>query len=155
MKSEFNRTVTFEMGDYSAGRGIRRYPYSTNLTANPQPYGMIRMPGYGGVHAIGSVWASILYEVYWNAVEEEPFDPDWFHGFGGNTILLQDVVDGLKLQPCRPSFVDARNAIIAANVINQEGRFVCAYWHAFAKRGLGFSARTGGNEGFDLPPECI
>lgn len=30
----------------------------------------------------------------------------------GNTLAVQLVVDGLKLQPCRPSFQDARDAIL-------------------------------------------
>ncbi|KAI8844642.1 hypothetical protein BJ741DRAFT_215918 [Chytriomyces cf. hyalinus JEL632] len=33
---------------------------------------------------------------------------------GGNVLILQLVVDGLKLQPCSPRFVDARDAIITA-----------------------------------------
>jgi hypothetical protein len=31
------------------------------------------------------------------------------------------VIDGLKLQPCNPHFVDARDAILAADLVNYEG----------------------------------
>lgn len=36
----------------------------------------------------------------------------------GNTLALQLVVDALKLQPCRPSFQDARDAILAVRFSN-------------------------------------
>ncbi len=35
---------------------------------------------------------------------------------GGNNLANQLIVDGLKLQPCSPGFVDGRNAILAADV---------------------------------------
>ena len=42
---------------------------------------------------------------YWEIVTKHGFDPDWYRGKGGNNALLRNVVDGLKLQPCRPNFV--------------------------------------------------
>lgn len=38
---------------------------------------------------------------------------DTYAGYRGNTLAMQLVLDGMKLQPCRPSFLDARDAIIA------------------------------------------
>ena len=37
----------------------------------------------------------------------------------GNIIALQLIVDGMKLQPCYPSFVDARDAIIQADKLGK------------------------------------
>jgi hypothetical protein len=53
--------------------------------------------------------------------------------------------------------VDARDAIILADVQNYKGRHVCDLWSAFARRGLGYSANAKATpvvEAFDLPPEC-
>ena len=55
---------------------------------------------------------------------------------------LQLVVDGLKLTPNAPTFLDARNAIIVADRVNNGGANQCLIWQAFAKRGSGFSAST-------------
>jgi extracellular elastinolytic metalloproteinase len=123
-----------------------------------------------------------LYEVYWNLVELHGFDPDWFNTnpedvktegtykslidgktlprparageLGGNVIFFQLVVDGMKLQPCDPTFVEARDAILQADLINNNGENQCALWKGFAKRGLGESARYEGVDGFDLPASC-
>ena len=34
----------------------------------------------------------------------------------GNTLAIQLVIDGMKLQPCRPKFVDMRDAILAVRI---------------------------------------
>jgi hypothetical protein len=76
-------------------------------------------------------------------------------------MAIQLITDGLKLQPCSPGFVDARNAILLADQNNNGGANQCLLWEAFAKRGLGFSAsqgssgnRSDGTQAFDLPPAC-
>ncbi len=60
-----------------------------------------------------------------------------------------------------PGFVDARDAILAADLADSGGANKCLIWDAFARRGLGFSAsqgssasRTDGTEAFDLPSAC-
>jgi len=72
--------------------------------------------------------------------------------------VLQDVVDGMKLQPCRPSFLDARDAILLADEVNYDGQHVCEWWQAFAKRGMGEGAVSdainGATESFTVPPQC-
>jgi hypothetical protein len=51
------------------------------------------------------------------------------------------VLDGFKLQPCSPTFVD-RNAIIAADQAITGGKdFV--WFGSFAARGLGLNASAG------------
>ncbi|KAL2912899.1 hypothetical protein HK105_207570 [Polyrhizophydium stewartii] len=155
----------FGMGNYASGskRGIRKYAYSTSLETNPSTYGFVQKPDYWEVHAKGEVWAEILFEYYWALVEKHGFEPDWFNidtssgslkGLAGNKLALQLVVDGLKLQPCYPSFVDARDAILLADQTGTNGENQCTIWAAFAKRGLGLNAVSGGEESFDVPEEC-
>lgn len=55
----------------------------------------------------------------------------------GNTLMLQLVVNGMKLQPCRPSFFEARDAIIHADELLTGGENECELWSGFASRGLG------------------
>jgi extracellular elastinolytic metalloproteinase len=105
-----------------------------------------------------------LYEVYWTFVDAHGFNENWYAikerktnknaKLEGNLLILQLIVDGLKLQPCRPSFVQARDAIMKADEVGFNGEHVCLLWKAFALRGLGYSAKTGGIEAFDLPQEC-
>ena len=46
----------------------------------------------------------------------------------------------MKLQTCRPSFFDARDAIIQADQVLTGGENFCLLWKAFASRGLGQDA---------------
>jgi len=61
----------------------------------------------------------------------------------GNIAALKLVNEGLRLQPCNPSFVDARNAILTADQLLFGGRYRCAISKAFSRRGLGLNASTG------------
>jgi extracellular elastinolytic metalloproteinase len=161
-RPNYNRVSRFSMGDYDIGTpgvGIRKFPYTTDMQVNPETYDYIRRAGYEGVHAKGEVWCGILWEVYWNFVDQHGFSSNWYKDTpeslrAGNVMILQNVVDGLKLQPCRPTFVDARDAIIQADEQNYGGDNKCLLWRGFAKRGLGVGAAAGGIQSFDLPPEC-
>jgi hypothetical protein len=152
--------------DSSAGAGIRPFPYTTDMTANPLTYGDIVNAGQtGGLsipHGVGTVWASAVWEMYWNLTNTHGFDSDLYAGTGGNNVAIQLVVDGLKLQGCNPTFLDARDAILAADQVNNGGANECLIWSAFAKRGMGANAGDGGSssslavsENFDLPPQCV
>lgn len=108
--------------------------------------------------SLGEVWAVMLYEVYWNLVDKHGFDPNWSNTTGnsspaGNIIFAQLLIDGMKLQPCTPNFVQARDAIIEADRINNKGVNFVEIWKGFAKRGLGKNARYPGVESFDVPTE--
>jgi extracellular elastinolytic metalloproteinase len=143
---------------------------------------------YWGVHAKGEVWAEMLYEVYWNLVDKHGFTPDWFppaparttndRGIpimsdddllaaknhivsNGNTLAFQLVLDGMKLQPCSPSFTDARDAILDADKALTGGDNYCDIYAAFAKRGLGVKAKLAKQgwieqrkEDYEVPTEC-
>lgn len=149
------------MGSYASGdpNGIRTHPYSTNFGVNPHTYDDIKTEV--APHGVGSVWAAMLWEMTWDLIAEYGFDDDIYNGTGGNNIALQLVMDGLKLQPCSPGFVDGRDAILEADEIANGGANRCIIWRAFARRGLGLSANQGssnnkgdGTEAFDVPTDC-
>ncbi|KAF8833452.1 hypothetical protein BDN67DRAFT_976590 [Paxillus ammoniavirescens] len=73
-----------------------------------------------------------------------------------NTLLMQLVLDGMKLQPCSPGFFDARDAIIQANEILTGGDNACALREGFAERGLGVNATVVGSTPWAprSPPKC-
>ena len=48
----------------------------------------------------------------------------------------------MKLHPCRPSFFEARDAIIQADQLLTEGENFCTLWDGFASRGLGEDAKV-------------
>jgi hypothetical protein len=143
------------------GPGIRRFPYSRDRAVNSFTFADTNDPLQSQPHGVGSVWATMLWDMTCNLIDEHGFDADLVRGTGGNNIGMQLVVDGLKLQPCRPGFVQARDAILAADVANSDGENRCLIWRSFAGRGLGLTASSGLNtdrfdqvEAFDLPLDC-
>lgn len=161
--------LTFE-DDPSTGRGIRPYPYTIDMSVNPQTYGDLAKGKLSVPHGVGSVWATTLWDMYWALVGGVPERSLPALGFrqnlndlsgtlAGNQIALRLVMDGLKLQPCSPSFVDARDAILEADRVNFGGRYACYIWWAFARRGLGVNADDGDgsldvSEDFSAPQTC-
>lgn len=98
----------------------------------------------------------------------------------GNTLGLQLVIDGMKvcsvpqsesmpeptvlqLQPCRPNFLSARDAILAADHALTGGSNYCIILNSFTKRGAGIKAAVRGStpwgggfreEDYELPHKC-
>lgn len=151
---------TFAVSQPTNGVGIRPTRYSTNMSINNATYNRIRSVSVP--HGVGYVWATMLWEMTWELIDEYGFDPDLYNGTGGNNIAMQLVMDGMKLQPCNPGFVTGRDAILQADQINNDGVNQCRIWSAFAKRGLGYSASQGspynvhdGTEAFDMPPTNV
>lgn len=148
----------------ASGAGIRPTPYTTDMTINPSTYASVAdVVNISQPHGIGYVWNTMLWEMYWNLVDKHGYNANVYDSWstGGNNLALQLVMDGLKLQVCRPGFVDGRNAILLADVALTGGANQCEIWRAFAKRGLGASAnqgsslsRTDGVAAFDLPASC-
>jgi extracellular elastinolytic metalloproteinase len=143
-------------------RGIRPSPYSTDMKVNRATYETIKTAAVP--HGVGYVWSTMLWEVFWNLVDKHGFNPDPYADWstGGNNLAIQLVMDGMKLQPCSPGFVDGRDAILAADVALTGGQNQCEIWAGFAKRGLGFSAKQGssgsrsdGTQSFDTHPSCV
>ena len=147
--------------DETSGLGIRPVPYSTNMAIDTLTYGDTNnTEKISAPHGIGTVWASMLWDITWDLVNIYGFDPDVYNGTGGNNMALQLVMQGMKLQPCQPGFIDGRDAILAADDLLYEGKHKCLIYQAFARRGLGLSAnqgratlRTDQVEAFDVPPE--
>ncbi|KAJ1915788.1 hypothetical protein H4219_004137 [Mycoemilia scoparia] len=150
LKNYDTHDSVYTMGEYAAGEGIRKFPYSTNMKTNPSTYDFLNRIGYWEVHSQGEVWAEILYEVMWKLIDKHGFTANLFgHDLRyGNTLALQLVVDSLKLQPCYPTFTDSRDAILLADRILTGGQNQCEIWAAFSKRGLGKDAKL---EGGDSP----
>jgi hypothetical protein len=146
--------------------GIRRFPYTTDLNKNPQTYadidpgqqnyapGIPRSPIIGNtadeVHNVGEVWCVTLWEARANLIAS--------NGFAGNDLIMQLVVDGLKLSPGTPNFLQSRDAILQADLVDNGGANLADLWNAFAKRGMGATATspagtttTGILEAFDQP----
>ena len=152
------------VGTYSSfqapatGPGIRNFPYSTDPLVSPQTYANVATTN--APHGIGEIWAGALWNLYWQMVQAYGYDANLYTGTGGNNLTIQLVVDGMKLQPCSPTMVQARDAILAADTANNGGANSCRIWRAFAAKGLGVNA-VGGTfargdevEDFGVPPAC-
>ena len=139
------------MGTYAMGgmptdpeeATFRPAPYTTDFARNGYTYGDTRtLPA---PHGTGFVWATVLWELTWDLIDAHGFSPDLHdaEGGAGNQRALRLVTEALKLQPCGPGLVDARDAILAADQVLYGGAHHETLWHAFARRGLGLSANQG------------
>ncbi len=161
-QAEYIRGIgTYATGQGPQGGGIRPAPYSTDFTINEYTYIDTNDSNLSQPHGIGFVWATMLWEMTWDLIDQYGFDTDIYNGTGGNNIALQLVMDGMKLQNCSPGFVDGRDAILEADLLANGGDNKCLIWNAFARRGLGLSANQGNpysrldqTEAFDVPVEC-
>jgi plastocyanin len=148
--------LTYGMVSDNYYRGIRRYPYVfedgpvTNASKNPLTFNDIRW--YPEVHAMGEVWCQTLWEARANLILKLG------NVTAGNDLIMRLVVDGMKLTPASPTFLQARDAILQADLVLTNGANQTELWQAFAKRGMGFSAVTASStstedvvEAFDIP----
>ncbi|KAI9349189.1 Fungalysin metallopeptidase-domain-containing protein [Obelidium mucronatum] len=159
LPATFTRSNDYAMGAWALNRagGVRKYPYSTSLTTNKRMFADLKTETE--VHNIGEVWAEALYEVMWNMIDTAGFTAPADIGKSadsgtGNTALLKILLAAMKIQPCNPDFIQARNAIITAEKTLYNGKFACDIWKGFAKRGAGSAATTSYTNNFDLPAEC-
>ena len=151
---------TYVLGQPTTGQGIRTYRYSYDMAINPLTLG--RYNQNQAVHFAGTIWCTTLWDLNWLLIQKYGYNPDISGGYtdeddAGNILALRLVMDGLKLQPLNPSFLQARNAILAADTALTGGANQLEIWSAFARRGYGFSAVDGGSssnsvtEAFDIP----
>jgi len=134
--------------------GMRRYPYSTDMTKNPLTFkdidpgqislhtGVPLSPIFpfnavnaNEVHYQGEVWCSMLWDVRAAMIRK-------YGGLAGNHLVLQLVTDGMRLSPANPNFIEARDAILNADSIDNNGADLKEISAAFARRGLGLSASS-------------
>src|SRR6218665_1771443 len=107
------------------------------MTKNaPVTYGKVAT--YANPHGIGSIWATILWDMTWEIIMQDGIivnniytTPAVLADMRGNLAALKLVNEGLRLQPCSPSFIDSRNAILKADSIIFNKRYRCAIWKAF------------------------
>ncbi|MEA2572342.1 MAG: large repetitive protein [Acidobacteriota bacterium] len=135
--------------------GIRRVPYSTDMTkdpltlqhianGNPLPGGVNIAFGADGsnnaeVHNTGEVWATMLWEAYASLLRDTQGATPRLTFADAQNRMKQYLVAGLKMTPIAPTFLEARDAMLAAAYANDYFDYA-NFWQAFAKRGAGVDA---------------
>jgi len=131
--------------------GIRRYPYSRDMTKNPltfkhitdgvalpaSPAPSLRNSSSANseVHNTGEVWASMLWECYSNLLN----DTARLTFAQAQDRMKRYLVGGYKMTPTNPTFVSARDALLAV-MQAQDPRDYALCLQGFAKRGAGLGA---------------
>lgn len=133
------------VGEYVTGntnRGIRSSAYDTH----PDTYGDYSLSVISP-HRNGEIWAATLYDV---------------RELLGINTTTQLMLDGMRSTPNGPSptFLNARDGILAADMASNAGANQCALWTAFAGRGMGQDAASNGlhavpTEDFTVPAQCL
>ncbi|KAI8812976.1 putative extracellular elastinolytic metallo proteinase precursor [Cladochytrium replicatum] len=137
--------------------GIRSYPYNTDMKINPLTYESLKSSSE--VHAVGTVWTTMLNEVLWNLIDisgrtlidQLIASPN---AGTGNADFIKILIQAMKLQPCNPTFLQAKQAILDAEKLLFNGKYSCAIHAGFAKRGLGAYATSKKTNDFNVPVEC-
>jgi hypothetical protein len=85
-------TDNYVVGGYATNNpavGIRRYAYSLSTTVNPLTYENVAQ-SQNSVHAMGTIWATMLNEVYWNIVQKLGFSAQLSDAKSGkgNTVYV-------------------------------------------------------------------
>jgi hypothetical protein len=117
------------VGEYVTGNatsGIRNFAYD----AHPWTYGDYST-GVTSPHRNGEIWAAAMYLIRTRL------------GIDTTTRL---VLDGMRSTPNgpTPTFLDARDGILAADMLNNGGANFCALSASFAERGMGENAASNG-----------
>jgi hypothetical protein len=106
-----------------------------DLTDGAYPRGPFGAAQADGVHNAGEVWSSALWEARALIIGSLGFED-------GNQRILQLVTDGMKLSPANPTFLDSRDAIVAADCAAFDGSSEPALLTGFAIRGMGLGAQV-------------
>ncbi|MBX7116016.1 MAG: myxosortase-dependent M36 family metallopeptidase [Myxococcaceae bacterium] len=133
--------------------GIRRAPYSTDFSKNgftfkhieqgvALPAGMPVAYGADGslnaeTHSTGEVWCTMLWEAYASLLTATPR----LTFAQAQARMRAYLVGGYKATPILPTFVDARDAILAVASAADNTDFSLLA-QAFARRGLGLKAKA-------------
>ena len=145
--------------------GMRALPYSTDsVNREKGGFSYARVSDLFGdtkkpeTHAMGSNWAMALIQMYWKLVDKHGFNPDWLDSTSrnGNIVALQLVLAGMAVQPCNPTMIEGRDAILEADNIYYRGQHVCLIWSAFVDLGFGDKAvsEVYAND-YSMPKICI
>ncbi len=131
--------------------GIRNYPYSTDMKINPLTFanvtlgnGVVEWPaGTAEVHDAGEPWAAMLWDSYVALINDER------HTFSEAQSLMKDyLVAGYKMTPIKPTYTEARDAILAAAYANDVADYNLIL-AAFARRGMGAGAVSPDRDSID------
>jgi extracellular elastinolytic metalloproteinase len=103
LKANDTSKTDYTMGAWAANdpKGIRKHPYSTSLTTNPFKYNDV--DSMDEVHSIGTVWATMLYEVLWGLIAKHGKNdaprPTISNGVpsDGKYLTMKLVMDGMAL----------------------------------------------------------
>jgi hypothetical protein len=135
------------LGQPLGGPGVRRVPYSFDMTIDPLTFNsyngdIFPQQNNSEVHNAGEIWCSVLWDITWLLINKYGHSSDLYGKTGGENEALDIILQGMKLQPVVPSFTQARDAIIAADLALNAGANYELLWSAFARRGLGVTAFT-------------
>jgi extracellular elastinolytic metalloproteinase len=160
----------FATGTYATGNkvhGIRNYVMNWARTGdfptpsqfphvNPLNFSDIGYDVTGPeVHADGEIWVAINNSIRQALVDK--YDHDFpsadtalqaecaagelpSQNCPGNRRWIQLVFDSFLLDPVAPTMIDARNSMLAADVMRYGGANQVEIWRAFAERGMGAAA---------------
>lgn len=141
----FNDPVYGEYQSQNFTSGLRGAAYDNQ----PRTYSNADMTH--GAHSDGEIWGAALWDL--REALRAAYGADV-----GRQMVAQLVVDGMKLTPCHPSFIDGRNAILMADQLTNGGTNKCLIWEVFADRGMGIDAEGDAtfthNADFNTSPAC-
>jgi hypothetical protein len=139
-----NDLIRTEPLDCAVGSTSANCPGTPGAGPGGYTYGDFgRIIGAPEVHADGEIWAQTLWDL---------------RGELGVRLTRSLVTRAMELSPANPSFLDMRNSILQADVVNNGGKKQTAIWEVFAHRGMGwFAGATDGDdtqpvEDFSMPP---
>ena len=148
---------TFAVNQPNDGLGIRERRYSTDFAINNYTYEDTNDNSVFGtdpdtgdpiilnrfIYHHGEIWASMLWDLTWAYIDKYGFNPNFLSDNGGNNKVMKVVIEGMKLQGCGAEYLEARDAILAADLALTGGEDQCMIWEVFARRGLGVNASEG------------
>ncbi|KAH9255903.1 hypothetical protein BASA81_006081 [Batrachochytrium salamandrivorans] len=127
-KKSDTATTRISIGAYVRNnpKGIRLQPYTTDMRVNSLTYGSLETRRRE-VHRIGEVWATMLWDVYWNLVTKHGFSKNLYDASQseGNIVAMKIIIGGM-----------------------------CEIYKGFGNRGLGLGATRIRIDDFSIPPEC-
>jgi hypothetical protein len=118
------------------------------MSVNKWTYSMLAGIANSETHDVGEIWTATLWDMTWNIIQTDGINANLYNAnaAGGNSIALKLVTFAMKIQPCSPGFLDGRDAILKADDILYNGKYHCAIWSAFARRGMGVKAKQGSSD---------
>ncbi|ORX65211.1 hypothetical protein BCR32DRAFT_226207 [Anaeromyces robustus] len=171
-RSDRDRNTELRLFEYVID-GARNFPITSNMRVNPLMYSYLThdvdedLDTYGGAE----VWSVMLHEIFWNVVENYQSNENFFlkdqqteESDSSNLLVMKMIIEGMKRQPCNPTFINARDSIFVGlnNYHDNNLKLTCLFWIGFARRGLGKDAVEGYEEdgkivyknNVSIPEEC-